>query len=59
MAGTKIGQSIVSTNWLHICHVALTPKIACCCQIHLEWFWFRTVNNMKQFSLVTYSTFKS
>jgi hypothetical protein len=44
MAGTEVCQSIVPTHRLHICHAAFTPEIARCCQIHLEWLWFRTAD---------------
>jgi len=51
MAWTEIGQSVVSTHWLHVCHATLTTKIACGCQIHLEWFWFRTVTTFNRFQI--------
>jgi len=51
MAWTEIGQSVVSTHWLHVCHATLTSEIACGCQIHLEWFWFRTVTTFNTFQI--------
>lgn len=36
MARTKVGDTIISANWLNICHGTFAASVAGCREIHLE-----------------------